>query len=340
MTSPARDTGSTGTTAGRVLLLAAVLVAAVVFGVRLGAVGLSTMDVLAAFVGRADATTSTIVVGLRLPRVAQAAITGAALALSGATLQALFRNPLVDPYTLGVSGGASVGAVGAVAFGLSQRFVLAVPIAALVGSLVAVALVLRLAHSSGRALDTRVLLLAGVIVGSLCNALVMLALSFADVESFRSAIFWMMGSHSGASGSSVTALGLTLLVGGGAAFALARPLNALALGDRTAASLGVNVRGATWTAILAAALLASACVAASGVIGFVGLVAPHLVRLRWGSDYRALLPLAALAGAILMVVADTLSRVAVAPTELPIGVVTALVGVPIFLHLLLRKAAA
>ena len=144
----------------------------------------------------------------------------------------------------------------------------------------------------------------------------------------------------GASGASVLTLGIAVVVAGGCALAMARPLNALTLGERTAASLGINVKAATWIAIVAASLLASASVAASGVIGFVGLVAPHLVRLRWGSDYRTLLPLAALAGATLMVLSDLLARVVIAPTELPIGVVTALIGVPVFLQLLMRKGAA
>ena len=323
----------------RALALAALLLLAVIIGVRVGAVGMTSMDVLAALVGRGDATTRTIVVGLRLPRVAQAALAGAALALSGATLQSLFRNPLADPYTLGVSSGASVGAVAAITLGFAQRWAHAVSLCALAGALLTVAIVLRLAAAAGRTFDTKVLLLAGVIVGTFCNALVMLVLAFSDMESFRSAIFWMMGSHAGASTSSVLALGTTVLVGGGAVMALARPLNALALGERTASALGVHVRAATWTAIIASALLAAASVAASGVIAFVGLVAPHLVRLRWGNDYRTLLPHAALAGATLMVVADTIARVVVAPLELPVGVVTALVGVPVFLHLLLRRGA-
>jgi iron complex transport system permease protein len=202
-----------------------------------------------------------------------------------------------------------------------------------------VVIVMRLGSARG-AFDTKVMLLAGIIVAAFCNAIVMLLLSFAEVESFRSAVFWMMGSHAGASGASVLALALAVLVAGGCALAMARPLNALTLGERTAASLGVNVKVATWTAIFAASLLASASVAASGVIGFVGLVAPHLVRLRWGSDYRTLLPFAALVGATLMVLSDMLARVVLAPTELPIGVVTALVGVPVFLHLLLRRSEA
>ena len=323
----------------RFALLAGVLIVAMVAGVRLGAIGLSTSDVLHALIGQGDATTQTIVLGLRLPRVAQAALAGAALGLSGATLQALFRNPLVDPYTLGVSSGASVGAVTALVLGLTRHSTVVLPLAAFVGALLAVVVVMRLGSARG-AFDTRVLLLAGIIVAAFCNAIVMLLLSFADVESFRSAIFWMMGSHAGASGASVLTLGIAVVVAGGCALAMARPLNALTLGERTAASLGINVKAATWVAIVAASLLASASVAASGVIGFVGLVAPHLVRLRWGSDYRTLLPLAALAGATLMVLSDLLARVVIAPTELPIGVVTALIGVPVFLQLLMRKGAA
>lgn len=323
----------------RFALLAGVLIVAMVAGVRLGAIGLSTSDVLHALIGQGDATTQTIVLGLRLPRVAQAALAGAALGLSGATLQALFRNPLVDPYTLGVSSGASVGAVTALVLGLTRHSTVVLPLAAFVGALLAVVVVMRLGSARG-AFDTRVLLLAGIIVAAFCNAIVMLLLSFADVESFRSAIFWMMGSHAGASGASVLTLGIAVVIAGGCALAMARPLNALTLGERTAASLGINVKAATWVAIVAASLLASASVAASGVIGFVGLVAPHLVRLRWGSDYRTLLPLAALAGATLMVLSDLLARVVIAPTELPIGVVTALIGVPVFLQLLMRKGAA
>ena len=323
----------------RFIALSVLLLAAIVAGVRLGAIGLSTVNVLNALIGRGDATTLTIVTGLRLPRVAQAALAGAALGLSGATLQALFRNPLVDPYTLGVSSGASVGAVSAVVLGLTRYSSVALPLAAFAGALLAVVIVMRLGSVRG-SFDTKVLLLAGIIVAAFCNAIVMLLLSFADVESFRSAVFWMMGSHSGASITSVTALASTVLIAGGCALGMARPLNALTLGERTASSLGINVKVATWVAILAASLLASASVAASGVIGFVGLVAPHLVRLRWGSDYRTLLPFSALAGATLMVLSDTLARTVIAPTELPIGVVTALVGVPVFLQLLLRRGAA
>ena len=323
----------------RFMLMALLLVVAMVAGVRLGAIGLSTSDVLHALVGQGDATSQTIVLGLRLPRVAQAALAGAALGLSGATLQALFRNPLVDPYTLGVSSGASVGAVTALVLGLTQHSTVILPLAAFAGALLAVLVVMRLGSARGP-FDTRVLLLAGIIVAAFCNAIVMLLLSFADVESFRSAIFWMMGSHAGASSASVLALGVAVVIAGACALAMARPLNALTLGERTAASLGIHVKAATWIAILAASLLASASVAASGVIGFVGLVAPHLVRLRWGSDYRTLLPLSALAGAILMVLSDLLARVVVAPTELPIGVVTAIIGVPVFLQLLLRKGTA
>ncbi len=338
MTHPA-TLSTTARSALRFALLATLLGVAMIAGVRLGAIGLSTSDVLHALIGQGDATTQTIVLGLRLPRVAQAALAGAALGLSGATLQALFRNPLVDPYTLGVSSGASVGAVTALVLGLTRHSTVVLPLAAFAGALLAVVVVMRLGSARG-AFDTRVLLLAGIIVAAFCNAIVMLLLSFADVESFRSAIFWMMGSHAGASGASVVTLGIAVVIAGGCALAMARPLNALTLGERTAASLGINVKVATWIAIFAASLLASASVAASGVIGFVGLVAPHLVRLRWGSDYRTLLPLAALAGATLMVLSDLLARVVIAPTELPIGVVTALIGVPVFLQLLMRKGAA
>jgi iron complex transport system permease protein len=288
--------------------------------------------------GRGDPAAVAIVRDLRLPRSVQAALVGAALAASGAAFQALLRNPLAEPYILGVSGGAAVGAVCAIVLGLAAH-VWAVPLAAFLGALVAIALVLRISVSIGSTLDTRVLLLGGVVIGAFFNACILLALTFADTESFRSAIFWMMGSFSGATwrGSGVLALYLVpaLLV----LLALARPLNLLAIGEETAAYLGVSVERVKYLAYATASLLTAAAVAVAGVIGFVGLVVPHVVRFIWGSDYRFLIPASALLGAAFLVLADAVARTAAAPTELPMGAVTALVGVPFFLWLLRRRAA-
>jgi iron complex transport system permease protein len=325
--------------AARLLLLAAAAAAAILLAVRVGAVPLALGEVADALRGRGEPTTVAIVQGLRVPRAVLAAMVGGCLAAAGATFQALLRNPLAEPYILGVSGGAAVGAVGAVVLGFAAATPAAVPAAAFAGAVAAMLLVLRIAASVGRALDTRVLLLAGVVVGAFFNACILLALTMADPESFRSAIFWMMGSFSGATWGQVTLLGAAALPGVAVLLALARPLDLLGVGEETAAYLGVRVETAKLAAYGVASLLTGAAVAAAGVIGFVGLIVPHAVRMLWGGGHRFLLPASVLLGAAFLVLADVLARVAAAPAELPIGVVTAFVGVPFFVWLLRRKVA-
>ena len=307
---------------------------------RLGAVSLTTHALFEAIAGRGDPTLVTIVRELRLPRALQAALVGAALGVSGATYQALLRNPLAEPYILGVSSGAAVGAVMTVVTGWSLRAVWALPVAAFAGAVIAMLIVFRIAFSVGRALDTRVLLLAGVVVSAFLSAVVWLVLTFADTESMRSAIFWMMGSNAGASWRSVRLLLICLVPACVVLFALARPLNLLAIGEPTAAYLGTSVERTKWLAFGIATLLTAAAVSVSGTIGFVGLVVPHAIRLLWGSDNRAVLPCSALAGGAFLVVADAASRTVAGANELPIGVVTALVGVPVFVWLLRRPGVA
>jgi iron complex transport system permease protein len=214
-----------------------------------------------------------------------------------------------------------------------------VGLAALAGALLAVVLVFRLAAVAGRALDTRILLLAGVVAGAFFNACILLALTFADADAFRSAVFWMMGSFSSAGWRSIALLGGAMVPALAVLAALARPLNLLAVGEETAAYLGTRVERTKLVAYGTASLLTAAAVAVSGVIGFVGLVVPHVVRMLWGADHRFLLPASVLLGASFGVLADTLARTAVAPTELPVGVVTAFVGVPFFVYLLRRRPA-
>ena len=342
MAAPQVDTGAPGRgwpLVLRLAVLAIVLAVAVVAAIRLGAVSLSTGAVLDAIVGRGDPTQVTIVRELRLPRALQAALVGAALALSGTTFQALLRNPLAEPYVLGISSGASVGAVITVVTGWSARTVWALPSAAFLGAIGAMLLVWRIALGVGRALDTRVLLLAGVVVSSFLVAVIWLVLTFADIEAVRSAIFWMMGSHAGASWRSVATLGTCLAPSLVVLLALGRPLNLLAIGEPTAAYLGTSVERTKVVAFATATLLTAASVSVSGSIGFVGLVVPHVVRLLWGNDHRGLIPCAALLGAAFLVGADTLARTLAGATELPIGVVTAFVGVPFFVWLLRRPAA-
>jgi len=214
------------------------------------------------------------------------------------------------------------------------------PLAAFAGGIASMLLVFRIAYSVGnkQTLDTRVLLLAGVVVSAFLVALIWLVLTFADTESVRAAIFWMMGSHAGASWRSVAVLGVCLAPGLLVLFALARPLNLLAIGEPTAAYLGISVERTKILAFAMATLLTAASVAVSGTIGFVGLVIPHAIRLLWGSDNRGLLPCAALAGAAFLAAADTSARSIAGANELPIGIVTALIGVPCFVWLLRRPA--
>jgi iron complex transport system permease protein len=286
-----------------------------------------------------DPTTIAIVRRLRLPRALLAALVGGSLAASGATFQALLRNPLAEPYILGVSGGAAVGAVGAIVLTGAPASGAVVALSAFAGAILAILLVFRVAASVGKALDTRVLLLAGVVVGAFFNACILLALTFADTESFRSAMFWMMGSFSGATWRGIGTMAGAMVPALLLLFALARPLNLFAVGEETAAFLGVRTERAKLLAYGTASLLTAAAVAVSGVIGFVGLVVPHVVRMLWGGDHRFLLPASVLLGATFAILADTLARTAAAPTELPIGVVTAFVGVPFFVYLLRRRMA-
>lgn len=325
--------------AGRFVLLAALLAAALLVGVRLGAADLSTAEVLAAVRGDGDPSTVAIVRRLRLPRTVLAALAGGSLAASGAVFQALLRNPLAEPYVLGVSGGAAVGAVLAIALGGLAASSGGVALAAFAGAAGAVVLVYRIAAGAGRSLDPRVLLLSGVVTGALFNALILLVLTFADADAFRSAVFWMMGSFAGASWAGVGTLSIAALPALAVLGALARPLNLLAIGEETAAVLGVRTERAKLLAFATASLLTGAAVAVSGVVGFVGLVVPHVVRLLWGPDHRLLLPASVLLGASFLVLVDALARTVAAPTELPVGVVTALLGVPFFVYLLRRRAA-
>jgi iron complex transport system permease protein len=329
---------TTWSIARRLLALLAVLILTAFIAVGVGAVSVPPGEILQALTGRADATTRAIVVDLRLPRAVLAMLIGAALAVAGTVFQALLRNPLAEPYILGVSGGAAVGAVGVIGFIAAAPGWL-VPAAAFAGGIGAIHLVFRIATAVGTALDTRVLLLAGVVVGAFFNAVILLLLTLADIETFRSAVFWMMGSLASASWQSVGLLSLYTLPALAILLGLARHLNLLAIGEETALYLGTPVETVKRVAFGVASLLVAAGVAAAGVIGFVGLIVPHALRLVGGGDHRFVLPGSALAGAAFLLLADTAARTAAAPVELPVGVVTALIGVPVFVVLLTRRPA-
>ncbi|MDO8933223.1 MAG: iron ABC transporter permease [Rhodocyclaceae bacterium] len=287
--------------------------------------------VLQAVLGGGDGVGAEVVIKLRLPRAVGAFACGGLLALAGALMQVLLRNPLADPYVLGISGGAGVGALGAMLFGLPLLFVHG---GAFAGALAAMLLVFGLAHGDSSWTQAR-LLLTGVIVAAGCGAAVALILSVAPDHQLHGMLFWLMGD----AGQIVTPWPplLVLLAGLAAALPFAREMNLLARGEALAATLGVAVPRLRFLLYVLASLLTATAVTSAGSIGFVGLVVPHLMRLALGNDQRLLLPASAVAGGILLTLADTLARTVVAPQQLPVGVLTALIGVPAFLFLLTRQ---
>jgi iron complex transport system permease protein len=310
----------------------------VALGVAAGLALVASVVLGPAAVPLGELTRSDIVWSLRVPRAVLAFLVGGSLGVAGASLQALVRNPLADPFLLGLSGGAGLGAVVALAIHLSGPW--ALPLAAFAGALGALALVYRMGLVGGAALDPRILLLAGVAVGAFAAAITTAIVSLADAAELRNAFLWLWGGLSAASWDTVLVLVLYAPLPLAVLFAAARPLDLLALGEEPARYLGADVERVKRRVYLAASLLTAAAVAVSGVIGFVGLVVPHIARLAWGHRHRALLPAAFIGGGALLAIADTLARTVVAPRELPVGVVTALIGVPVFALLLRRWTIA
>ncbi|MGH7711434.1 MAG: FecCD family ABC transporter permease, partial [Gemmatimonadaceae bacterium] len=294
----------------------------------LGSVAIPLGDVWRAVFGADPSTNGVIVRVIRAPRVLLAMLVGAGLAMSGTALQGVLRNALADPYLLGVSGGAAVGAVLAVALGTQLPAIVA--LAGFVGAIAAVICVLAVARFAKSGADVRVLVLAGLLVGAFANALVMVTLVAAPADAVRGALWWMMGSLGGASWRDVVWTAPLILSAAALLIHWGRQIDLLALGDDAAASLGVNADQAARRVFLAASLLAAATVVAAGLVGFVGLIVPNLVRRPAGGRHRATLAAAGLAGAALVVVADLAARTVRAPLEIPLGAVTALMGVPFF----------
>jgi iron complex transport system permease protein len=318
--------------------LATVLVAISVVAVASGAVAVPLAGVIDALQGTGDPTAVAIVRDLRLPRVILGALVGAGLGASGAALQGALRNPLAEPYLLGVSGGAAVGAVIAFALGATSDAV--ITLSAFAGGIAAVFVALAVARVGGRSTraDVRTLLIAGVIVGAFANAAIMVALANASPNNIRGALWWMMGSAVDATWTRTGWLALSLLLAGATLIYFAREIDVLSLGEDAAASLGVDVERAGRRAFLISALIAAATVAAAGLIGFVGLVVPHIARAMGLRAHRPLILASALIAATLVGAADLAARTVAAPTELPLGAITALLGVPFFLIQLRRIA--
>jgi iron complex transport system permease protein len=308
-----------------------VLLAAAVFigSLLLGSADLSPARILAALLGSGDSVARSVTLAVRLPRTLAAFGVGSLLALAGVLLQALFRNPLADPFVLGVSGGAAVGALLAMIGGATM---LAIQGSALAGAVVAVVIVHLLARSGG----TARLLLTGVVLASACGALVTVLLSVADASSLRGMVFWLAGDLEWAVNPWTSAV--TALFAVAFAVVMARPLNVLAAGELRARSVGMNLEAWRSFVFVGCAALTAVAVVSAGTVGFVGLVTPHIVRLAFRtSDHRVVAPASALLGGTLLACADVAARTVVAPRQLPVGAIMALVGAPLFIALLRRR---
>ena len=279
----------------------------------------------------------TIILGIRLPRILLAGLVGAALAVAGATYQGLFRNPLADPYLLGVSAGAGLGATIAmlIPFALPWMSAGAVPLFAFIGAVGAVAVVYSLARV-GKTLPTTTLILAGVALSALLASTSSYLMTVSGGELHR-IVFWLLGGLYLTKWSQVWTVLPCVLAGLAVIWIHARPLNVMQLDEEQAQQLGINVERVKLILLAAATLITSSAICFTGLIGFVGILIPHAVRLIWGPDYRFLLPLSTLVGAVFLILADTLARTIIPPTEIPVGIITALCGAPFFLYLLRRR---
>jgi iron complex transport system permease protein len=319
----------------RLALILAILLGgslvAVITAVAVGSVPLTPAQTLAVLTGGGEPLHQTLILELRLPRTLAAFATGGLLAVAGALMQVLLRNPLADPYVLGLSGGAAMGALLAMLAGLGT---LVVSGSAFIGAMISTLIVFGLAHGTGSWTPTR-LLLTGVVVAAGWGAFISFMLAVSPTEELPGMLYWLMGdlSHARSIWPAWTVLVIVVL----AAMPLGRSLNVLARGPMQAAALGVAVRPLEWTIYIVAALVTATAVTVAGSIGFVGLVVPHMLRLVLGNDQRIILPASALAGGILLTLADTLARTMIAPQQLPVGVITAMLGVPVFLYLLHRS---
>ncbi len=324
-------------------LCLAALAVAVLAGVAIGAVSIPATAVIQLILARILGLTtnypdtfSTILFEIRLPRVALMAITGTALASAGATYQGLFRNPLADPYLVGVASGAGLGATMVITFGLPTTGLglMAVPLGAFLGGVAAVAVVIMIARV-GRTTPVTTMLLAGVAVGSFATAITTFWM-LRSPEGMRRAFNWLLGGYTGGGWQPVWIVLPYLILGLIGLQLNARALNVLQLDEEQARQLGLNVERLKFILVGAATLMTAAAVAFGGLIGFVGLVVPHILRILGGPDYRRLIPLSALGGATFVVLADLIARTVLAPQELPVGVITAITGAPFFIFLLRR----
>ncbi len=340
-------------TLGRLLfrcgILAVILFVVVVIALKMGAVQVSLYglgrDLIRVLLGQSSAISSDygmIVLDIRLPRILLAIFVGASLSVAGTSFQALLRNPLADPYVLGISSGAAVGAIIALIIETRLSFSpelagLITPFGAFIGAALTIATVYLLGLRDGQ-IDSSTLLLGGVITGSFLSAIIMFLMSTQSAGNLRGSSYWLMGNLSTPPPKSLLyLLAIGFVVAFGVIYTTASDLNLLLAGEKEAMHLGVDVRRVRVVVYLAASVLTGLAVSVSGTIGYVGLLVPHVMRLIFGPDHRILLPTTALGGAIALVIADTVGRTVVAPSDLPVGAVTAIAGAPLFIYLLRRR---
>lgn len=312
-----------------------ILLAAIVLGVTVGTVSISPAVL---WNPASDEAAANILWNIRMPRVVLAGLVGAALAIAGAAFQGLLKNPLADPYTLGVSSGASVGAVMTLFFGISIPFLgnFTLPVMSMLGALLTMLTVIAFAKMVDRSMKMETVILTGIIFSSFLGSVISLMIALTG-EELRQIIGWLLGSVSMRGWPYVQMSLPFILIGSFLLWLNRRELNAMLFGEERARHLGVDVRKRKMVILIAGSVLTGAAVAVSGTIGFVGLVVPHITRLLWGSDHRHLLPLSFINGASLLIVCDLVSRTIISPTELPIGVITAFIGAPVFAYVFFRQ---
>jgi iron complex transport system permease protein len=330
-----------------ILGLVLVLLMLTVIALILGSVRISLITILKVLVNHLplvniqpdwSSSTEMILMSIRLPRIFMAGLVGAALAIAGATYQGLFRNPLADPYLIGVSQGSALGAVIGFVLPWSITGLSIIPVFAFIGAIAAVGIVYAIARV-GKTLPVTTLILAGVAIGAFLSAITSYLILISG-DKLHGIISWLLGQLALSDWSQVRTIAPYIVIGAVIIFLYSRPLNVMQLDEEQAQQLGVNVEQVKLILLAAATLITAAAVCYVGMIGFVGIIIPHAVRLVWGSDYRYLLPLSALAGAALLILADTAGRTLLSPSEIPVGIITAFLGAPFFLILLRRKKKA
>ena len=320
-----------------IVVLTLTLISAVIFSTGMGFISISAGEILRtifsslsnspSLLDGIDATIPYVVMDVRLPRILTATLVGAGLAMSGVIYQSILLNPLADPYTLGISSGAAFGASLALLANLTLFNQFSIPLFAFTGAVITLFIVIHLSTFNGQ-ISANTLILSGVIVGAILSAGISFLKYLAD-EQVAIIIFWLMGSFISSSWSSVLTIAIAVLLGGIVTFYFGRDLNIISLGSRSSDALGVETAKVRIILLLTASFVTAICVAMTGIIGFIGLIVPHLMRFFVGPDNRKLLPVSAMAGGILLLSADTITR-AVLPVEVPIGVLTALIGGPFF----------